>query len=193
MKKVLINLALIIIGFVIYFLQADFFNWFSIGGIRPNLFVIYILFIGLFGNRSMGIVYGAVWGIFLDLIYKTNVGINLIGLVLIGVIAILFNKNFSKDSRITVMFMVFGTTIIFEVITYFITYMLYSINVEVLSFIKILIVEIIYNILVTIIIYPLMQKFGYYMENEYKGNKILTRYFKDFNRLQKFEIKRFIV
>ena len=75
------------------------------------------------------------------------------------------------------MFMVFGTTIIFEVITYFITYMLYSINVEVLSFIKILIVEIIYNILVTIIIYPLMQKFGYYMENEYKGNKILTRYF----------------
>ena len=107
MKKVLINLALIIIGFVIYFLQADFFNWFSIGGIRPNLFVIYILFIGLFGNRSMGIVYGAVWGIFLDLIYKTNVGINLIGLVLIGVIAILFNKNFSKDSRITVMFMVF--------------------------------------------------------------------------------------
>ena len=55
--------------------------------------------------------------------------------------------------------------------------MLYSINVEVLSFIKILIVEIIYNILVTIIIYPLMQKFGYYMENEYKGNKILTRYF----------------
>lgn len=177
MKKVLINLALILIGFVIYFLQANFFNWFSIGGIRPNLFVIYILFIGLFGNRSMGIVYGAVWGIFLDLIYKTNVGINLIGLVLIGVIAILFNKNFSKDSRITVMFMVFGTTIIFEVITYFITYMLYSINVEVLSFIKILIVEIIYNILVTIIIYPLMQKFGYYMENEYKGNKILTRYF----------------
>ena len=152
MKKVLINLALILIGFVIYFLQANFFSWFSIGGIRPNLFVIYILFIGLFGNRSMGIVYGAVWGIFLDLIYKTNVGI-------------------------TVMFMVFGTTIIFEVITYFITYMLYSINVEVLSFIKILIVEIIYNILVTIIIYPLMQKFGYYMENEYKGNKILTRYF----------------
>ena len=75
------------------------------------------------------------------------------------------------------MFMVFGTTIIFEVITYFITYMLYSINVEVLSVIKILIVEISYNILVTIIIYPLMQKFGYYMENEYKGNKILTRYF----------------
>ena len=86
-------------------------------------------------------------------------------------------KNFSKDSRITIMFMVFGTTIIFEVITYFINYIIYSINVEILSFIKILVVEVIYNILVTIIMYPAIQKFGYYIENEYKGNKILTRYF----------------
>ncbi len=177
MKKVLINLALILIGFVIYFLQANFFSWFTIGGIRPNLFVIYILFIGLFGNQIMGIVYGAVWGIFLDLVYKTNVGINLAGLVLIGLIAILFNKNFSKDSRITIMFMVFGTTIIFEILTYFISYVLYSTNVEILSFLKILIVEVIYNILITIIIYPALQKFGYYIENTYKGNKILTRYF----------------
>ena len=75
------------------------------------------------------------------------------------------------------MFMVFGTTIIFEIITYFINYIIYSINVEILSFIKILVVEVIYNILVTIIMYPAIQKFGYYIENEYKGNKILTRYF----------------
>lgn len=176
-KKFFINLTLILIGFLIYFLQADFFSWFTISGIKPNLFVIYILFIGLFGNRSMGIIYGAVCGIFLDLLYETNVGINLTGLVLIGLLAILFNKNFSKDSRITIMFMVFGTTIIFEVITYFINYVLYSTNVEVISFIKILIVEVIYNILITIIIYPLLQKFGYYIENTYKGNKILTRYF----------------
>ena len=89
----------------------------------------------------------------------------------------MFNKNFSKDSRITIMFMVFGTTIIFEVLVYFIKYVLYSTNIEVLNFIEILIVEVIYNILITIIIYPLIQKFGYYIENTYKGNKILTRYF----------------
>ena len=126
LKKTFINLALILIGFVLYFLQANFFSWFTINGIKPNLFVIYILFIGLFGNRSMGIIYGALWGIFLDLLYGTNVGINLAGLVLIGLLAILFNKNFSKDSRITIMFMVFGTTIIFEVLVYFIKYVLYN-------------------------------------------------------------------
>ena len=73
--------------------------------------------------------------------------------------------------------MVFGTTIIFEIISYFTRYILYSVNVEVLNFIKILLVEIVYNILITIVVYPLIQKFGYYIENEYKGNRILTRYF----------------
>lgn len=44
----------------------------------------------------MGIIYGAVAGIFLDLLYKTNVGINLAGLVIVGLLAILFNKKFFK-------------------------------------------------------------------------------------------------
>lgn len=177
LKKILINVVLIVIGFFIYFLQANFFTWFSIAGVKPNLFVIYILFIGLFGNRSMGVIYGAILGIFLDLIFNEKVGPNLFGLVLIGIIATLFDKNFSKDSRITIMFMVLGTTMLFEVLSYFIRYIIYSINVDIINFIKVLIIEIIYNILVTIIIYPLMQKFGYYIENEYKGNRILTRYF----------------
>ena len=177
MKKFLINIALILIGFIIYFLQANFFSWFTIFGIKPNLFIIYILFIGLFGNRGMGIIYGSITGIFLDLLFEEKIGVNLIALSLIGIIATIFDKNFSKDSRITIMFMVFGPTIIFEIISYFTRYILYSVNVEVLNFIKILLVEIVYNILITIVVYPLIQKFGYYIENEYKGNRILTRYF----------------
>ena len=177
MKKAFINLVLVLIRFSIYFLQANFFKWFTIAGVKPNLFVIYILFIGLFGNKSMGIIYGSVWGLFLDLLFEERVGINLFGLTVIGIIATIFDKNFSKDSRITIMFMVFGSTVIFEVITYFMNYVLYSANMEILKFVQILIIENVYNILITIIIYPLIQRFGYYIENEYKGNKILTRYF----------------
>lgn len=177
MRKFLINVILILLIFVIYFLQSNFFNWFTIAGIKPNLFVIYILFIGLFGNRSMGIIYGALSGTLLDLLIEERVGVNLVGLMLIGLIATIFSKNFSKDSRITIMLMTFGSTIIFEVITYFLNYVLFSINVEVFRFISILLVEAIYNVILIIILYPLIQKFGYYIENEYKGNRILTRYF----------------
>ena len=162
---------------VIYLLQANFFSWFSISGIMPNLFVIFILFIGLFGNKTMGTIYGIVIGLLLDLILGTKIGINMVGLGLIGFLATLFDKNFSKDSRMTIMVMVVVATIIFEVISYLIRYVWVVINLEIINFIKILVIEIIYNVIITIIIYPLIQKFGYIIENEYKGNKILTRYF----------------
>lgn len=177
MKKFYINIILILIAFIIYFLQSNFFSWFSIAGVKPNLFVIYILFIGLFGSKSMGVIYGATLGLMLDLLMMDKIGINLVNLAVIGIIATIFNKNFSKDSRITMMLMVLGSTIIFEALTYIVKYFIYSANLEILKFIKILVIESIFNIIITIIIYPLIQKMGYYIENEYKGNRILTRYF----------------
>ena len=177
LKKVIIHVSLVVIAYFLYFLQSNFFNWFTIAGIMPNLFVIFILFIGLFHGRTAGIVYGLVVGMILDLVIGKQIGVNMIGFGIIGFLAALFDRNFSKDSRATIMFMVLGATIIFEMIVYVADGVLYASNIEVFNFIKILAIEIIYNLILTIIIYPLIQKFGYYIENEYKENKILTRYF----------------
>lgn len=177
MKKTIINISLVITAIFIYLLQSNFFNWFNIAGIMPNLFIIIVLFIGLFGNKTMGTIYGLVIGLVLDLVIGRKVGINSIALGLIGFLATVFDKNFSKDSRMTIMVMVVVATIIFEVLSYLLNYIFVAMNIEMLNFIKILVIEIIYNLMIVIILYPLMQKFGYYMENEYKGNKILTKYF----------------
>ncbi len=143
----------------------------------PNLFVILILFIGLFGNRTMGTIYGLIIGILLDLSIGTKIGIYSIGLGLIGFVAAIFDKNFSKDSRMTIMVMVVGATVTFEVLVWLLNYIFVSTNVEILNFIKILAIEVIFNLILTIILYPLIQKSGYYIENEYKESSILTRYF----------------
>ncbi len=177
MKKTVINVCLSLTIILIYFLQANFFSWFTIAGIMPNLFVIAILFIGLFGTRTMGAIYGLVVGILLDLIIGTKVGIYSIGLGLIGFLAGVFDKNFSKDSRMTIMVMGVVATAAFEVLVFLLNYVFLATNIEIVNFVKILVIEVIYNLILTIILYPLIQKFGYYIENEYKGNKILTRYF----------------
>lgn len=143
----------------------------------PNLFVILIVFIGLFGNKFMGAIYGIILGFLLDYLFRSTVGITAIALGIVGLIAKIFDKNFSKDSRITIMMMVAASTILFEVIYYFASYIIFTTNMEILQFLKILSIEVIYNVILTVILYPLMQKFGYYIENEYKANTILTRYF----------------
>ena len=68
-------------------------------------------------------------------------------------------------------------TIIYEIAVYIMQYIVIGINLEIFQFIKTLLIEVIYNIIIIIILYPLMKFTGYEIENEIKGDKILTRYF----------------
>ena len=177
MKKIFINIAIIISFIFIYLLQANFFTRFKIAGIMPNLFIILMLYIGLFMGRNSAIIYGISFGLLVDIFISKKLGITSIMLAITGVVAHVFDKNFSKDNRITVMAMVAMCTIIYEVGSYLLSYLILNINVEILAFIKILLIETIYNVILTIILYPIMQLTGYDVEEEYKGSKILTKYF----------------
>ena len=94
-----------------------------------------------------------------------------------GIVGGVFDKNFSKDNRLIIVFVGALSTIIYEVTVYVLQIIVFDINIEVLSFIKILLLETIYNIFIIIILYPLIRNFGYEVESEIKGDKILTRYF----------------
>ena len=177
MKKFIINIVLILSFIIIYFLHSNLFTWFKIAGVMPNLFVILVLFIGLYSNKYMGVIYGIIFGLLLDLFIGKKVGVTAIMLGAVGVIGMLFDKNFSKDNRITLIVMVTISTLIFEVGQSLIYYIIARETLELLPFIQILLIECLFNALITIILYPLIQKCGYKIENEYKDNRILTRYF----------------
>lgn len=176
-RKLLVHVILILFLFVAYFLQANFFNWFTIAGVMPNIFIICIVLIGLFGNKFMGVTYGVILGFILDFLFRQKIGITAITLGIVGGVAKLFDRNFSKDSRITVMLIIGAATAMFEIISYIASYIVFSQSLEILAFAKVLLIEVIYNIILTVILYPLIQKIGYYVENTYKENRILTRYF----------------
>ena len=147
MKKFLIHTGLVITFVIIYLLQSIFFSEFTIAGIMPNIFIILMLYIGLYMGRTEGIIYGIIFGIFLDLWIGKTLGLTSIALALIGVAL------------------------------YIMQYMVLSINIEILQFIQILLIEVFYNVIIISILYPLMKFTGYEIENEIKGDKILTRYF----------------
>ena len=99
MKKFSIITILIIVFFIIYFLQENIFNAFTIAGIKPNLFIIYILFIGLFANQFVGISFGVISGLILDLLYGKTIGVSAIMLCAIAYLGSYFDKNFSKENK----------------------------------------------------------------------------------------------
>ena len=177
LRKVVAVILLILIFFVIYFLQSNFFTWFTIGGVQPNLFVIFILVIGLFAGKKIGIVLGIIFGFYIDVIIGRQIGISGIMLGIVGLIGEILDKNFSKESRLTIMLMIAGGTAVYEIGCYIFNVVTLEMSFEILAFIKILLIEIIYNLIITIIIYPLIQKAGHALEDTFKTKKILTRYF----------------
>ena len=177
MKKLIINISLIIVFIIIYLLQTTFFTSFTIAEIKPTRISILMLYIGLYMGRSYGIIYGISYGIFIDIWIGRNIGITSICLAFIGFLGGVFDKNFSKDSRITILLMGTICTVLYEVALYILRNIIIGIDAEVIEFLRILLIEVIYNILLLIILYPIMKFTGYEIENEIKGDKILTRYF----------------
>ena len=69
-----------------------------------------------------------------------------------------------------------GATLICEIISY-IYKIINGASIELLAFLKIVLVEIIFNLMIIIIIYPLIRKLGEKLEQVFNEDKILTKYF----------------
>lgn len=177
MKKFWLAIGFIITFLIIYLLQSNFFSWFTIAGIKPNLIIIFVLFIGLFTNRMYGLTFGVIFGLLLDIFISKKIGVSAIMLGAIGLLGGILDKNFSKDSKITIVGMVMITTFLYEFGAYIINSMIFSYIWEPKSFLIKVIIEVIYNAILAIILYPTIQRIGFSIQDMFKENKILTRYY----------------
>ena len=84
MKKVLSIIIIFLLFIFIYFLQSNFFSWFNIAGVQPNLFIILSLIIGVFIGKIYGATIGIVFGLLLDLFLGKVLAINAIVLGIAG-------------------------------------------------------------------------------------------------------------
>ena len=84
MKKILSIIVIFITFIFIYFMQSNFFSWFNIAGVKPNLFIILSLLIGIYIGKIYGGIIGIVFGLLLDLFIGKTLGLNAIVLGLAG-------------------------------------------------------------------------------------------------------------
>ena len=68
-------------------------------------------------------------------------------------------------------------TFICESISYILRIILFKISIDIAFFMKIILLEILFNSIIIIIIYPIIQKTGTLLERIFTESKILTRYY----------------
>lgn len=98
-------------------------------------------------------------------------------LTIISVLAAYLDKNFSKDSRITIIIMVIVATLVYEIGLYGLNIFVFRFETEMATFIKMLLIEVLYNVIITSILYNPIRKLGNILERNFKEKNILTRYF----------------
>ena len=177
MGKKTIILILFILGFVLYFLQKNIFSNFPIFGIVPNILIIYILFLGLYTNSKVSIAVGIFLGFLLDTVYGKCIGISSMMFCILAYVSSYFDKNFSKENKITIIIMCIGATFVYELGSYIINSIVFNFEIEFRYFLNKVFIENLYNTLLLIIIYPVFKKFGYILDRKFKQSNLLTRYF----------------
>jgi len=75
------------------------------------------------------------------------------------------------------MLMAGATVFICELILYVYQIILFDLLIEIFTFIKIMLIEILFNSMIIIIIYPIIQRAGTLLERIFTEDKVLTRYY----------------
>ena len=94
-----------------------------------------------------------------------------------GLLGGILDKSFSKESRITFMLMTILVTILCEIISYTLQIILLSADSNFINFMKIILIEAIYNAILIIILYPLIQKLGNKTEEIFTETKSFMKYY----------------
>ena len=154
MKAVVYTISIILLTA----LQTTLVNYLQIFGIKPNLLFVFVVCIALFGGSIEGGMVGLLCGVIIDVIGHGAFGINSLAYLYIGVIVGYLCINFFRGGVIVAIGFVFGTSIVCGLLYYTFTYFMWGDTNLLLVLLRKIIPETIYNTVITLPIYFLLEK-----------------------------------
>ena len=149
MRRV-VEIAAVILCFL---LQSTFFQAVSFAGIVPNLLIIITSAAGFAGGRKDGMITGFFSGLLLDIFYGNLIGLNALIFLYIGYLNGFGNRVFYPEDVKFPMIFITLSDLACLVLQYIFGFLLRARLDMTFYFINIMLPEVIYTIVVTIILY----------------------------------------
>ncbi|MBM7613580.1 rod shape-determining protein MreD [Alkaliphilus hydrothermalis] len=150
-----------IIGLVIIvnlILQSTLLQYFKIYNVLPNTALILVISFSMYSGKNQGAIIGLSVGMLQDIIFGRIVGLNAFVYMLIGYFVGLINRKVFKDNLLIPVALTAVGTVLYETVNMlflcFLKYRIELFNV----FKKMLVVEVLYNSIFSILIYIYVSK-----------------------------------
>ena len=151
----------IIISIIILFnliLQSTLFQWFKIYDVVPNTSLIIVISFAIYSGRNRGAIIGFFVGILQDIIFGRIIGLGALIFMIIGYLVGLMDQKIFKDNLFVPLVLTALATILYEMVNFLLIFLL-GYKIELLNIIKkMLIIEVIYNSIISIIVYYYVSK-----------------------------------
>ena len=153
MLKIIVSAFFTIVCFL---LQCTVFRSLSFSGIIPNLSIIVTASYGFMRGRKSGLFVGFFSGLLMDIFFGDILGFYALVYMYIGYLNGIFRKLFYPEDIKLPIALIVGSDFIYNVCIYILTFFLKGRFHISFYFMNIIIPEMVYTIIVTCILYPLL-------------------------------------
>ena len=164
-KRFLITAVIIIAA---YLLQCTVFSSLELAGIKPNLLIIVTASFGFMRGSREGVLVGFVSGLLADIQFGDMIGFYALIYLLVGYINGMFQRLYFDEDIKLPLFLIAISEFLYGIIVYFLTHLLRSDFNFLLYLNKIILPELIYTIVITLGLYPLILFINHKLEAEEK-------------------------
>lgn len=163
MKRKVITFIIIVVCFL---LQSTIFDLLSFGNICPNLLIIVTSSFGFMRGRKTGMYVGLVCGLLMDLFWGGVLGFYMIIFIVIGYLNGSFQRLFYDDDIKLPIGLIAGSELLYGIVIYIFGYMLQGDFSFGIHLFHVIVPELVYTILVTLVLYQVILHINKRLETE---------------------------
>ena len=161
MKRFIITVILILFCFL---MQCTVFHSLAFGGIVPNLIIVLTASFGFMRGEKTGLLIGFFCGLLVDIFFGNTIGFYSLLYMYIGYMNGKFSAVFYPHDIKLPIILILGSDLFYGLISYVILFLLRSRFDFRYYFAHIILPEIVYTIVVTIFLYPLILGINTWLE-----------------------------
>lgn len=163
MKRKGVTFLIIIVCFL---LQSTVFSRLSIGNVSPNLLIIVTASFGFMRGQKSGMYVGLACGFFIDLFWGGGPGFHMMLFVLIGYFNGCFQRLFYDDDIKLPIGLIAASELLYGIVFYFFKYVLQGEFSFGTHLFRLILPELVYTILVTLVLYQIILHINKRLETE---------------------------